>query len=267
LEQFGVTNAMIPPTALRMMQSVERPAENYDLSLEVIVVSGEKVTADIFEWANRELPDVTINEMYGMTEASGIVSNCQQWFESKPESMGKPVPGQSVAVLDPETLEELPPGETGEIAVDCSRSPTVFEQYWNASDKTAAATTSNWFLTGDLATVDDDGYYWFQNRADNLIISSGYRIAPQDVEETILQHPDVSSVGVVGVPDDVRGTVLKAFIKPTSIVDGDGLETEITDMVREELAAYQYPREIEFVEELPTTSSGKIDRETLQKDA
>jgi len=180
--------------------------------------------------------------------------------------MGKPVPGHDVAVVDPDTGAERPVGEIGEIAVERGNDPVIFEGYWNRPDRTEAATVDGWHLTGDLGYADADGHIWFKSRDDDLIITSGYRVGPSEVEDAILEHPDVEQVGVVGVPDDTRGEIIKAFCQPVGGVAGDDdLRESVRSLVRETLAKHEYPREIEFVEELPTTTTGKIRRAELRE--
>ncbi|QFU83672.1 AMP-binding protein [Natronorubrum aibiense] len=266
----AVTNAFLPPTAIRMLIDVDEPTERYDLSLEAICSGGEPLTNEILEWADEELAGVVVNELYGQTEANLLVTNCREWFPAKPGSMGKPVPGHEVAVLDPETGERVDPGSVGEIAVRRDDDPVIFEEYWNEPAKTDAVTLvdgpdgDRWHRTGDLAERDDDGYLWFAARDDDLIITSGYRVAPREVEETLLTHEAVSQIGVVGVPDETRGEIIRAVVQPTSEAAAtDELRADLRDLVRERLAAYEYPREIEFRDELPTTTTGKIRRTEL----
>lgn len=262
--EFDVTNAFIPPTAIRMLMNVDAPTERYDLSLEAICSGGEPLTREILEWADTELEGTVINELYGQTEANLLVTNCRDWFPAKPGSMGKPVPGHDVAVIDPDSGDPVDTGEVGEIAVRRGDDPVIFEEYWNAPEKTAAVTLGEWHRTGDLAKRDEDGSLWFVSRDDDLIITSGYRVAPREVEEAILEHDAVEQVGVVGVPDETRGEIIKAVVQPaTGETRSDELRTEIRTLVRERLAEYEYPREIEFVDELPTTTTGKIRRTEL----
>ena len=267
----AVTNAFLPPTAIRMLMDVEEPTERYALSLEAICSGGEPLTPEILEWADETLEGVVVNELYGQTEANLLVTNCREWFPAKPGRMGKPVPGHDIAVLDPETGERVDSGEVGEIAVRRGEDPVVFESYWNDPAKTAAVTRADgpdgdrWHLTGDLAERDEDGYLWFRSRDDDLIITSGYRVAPREVEETMLSHEAVAQVGVVGVPDERRGEIIKAAVEPTSAASAtDELRAELREFVRDRLAAYEYPREIEFRDELPTTTTGKIRRTELK---
>lgn len=263
LETYDVTDAFIPPTAIRMMMDID--ADRYDLSLKAICSGGEPLTPEILEWAADELEGVAVNEIYGQTEANLLVVTCQDWFPARAGSMGKPVPGHDVSIIDPETGEEQPTGEIGEIAVRHGDDPVIFEEYWKEPEKTAAARLDDWHLTGDLGYVDEDGYYWFKSRDDDLIITSGYRVGPGEVESAILEHPDVEQVGVIGVPDEKRGEVIKAFVQPVSGVTGDdSLRTEIRQLVRDLLANHEYPREIVFVDELPQTTTGKIQRSALR---
>jgi acetyl-CoA synthetase len=263
MEEFRVTSAFLPPTAIRMMMNVD--ADDYDLDLEAVCSGGEPLTPEIMEWADSELEGVAMNELYGQTEANLLVANCQSWFPAQPGSMGKPVPGHDVAIVNPETGEEQPTGEVGEIAVKRAGDPVLFEEYWNQPEKTEGVRVGEWHLTGDLAEQDEDGYIWFKSRDDDLIITSGYRVGPGEVEEAVLEHPDIEQVGVIGIPDETRGEVIKAFCQPVAGVDGDDdLREEVRTMVKEDLAKHEYPREIEFVDELPTTTTGKIRRSDLR---
>ena len=206
-----------------------------------------------------------MNELYGQTEANLLVTNCQEWFPAKPGSMGKPVPGHDVAIVDSETGEECPPEEVGEIAVRRDDNPVIFKEYWNEPEKTANITVCGWHLTGDLGTMDESGYVWFKSRDDVLTITSGYRVGPGEVEKAILEHTDVEQVGVIGVADDTRGEIIKAFVQPVSGEGSDTLRKEIRNLVREQLAKYEYPRRIEFVGDLPQTTTGKIQRRKLRE--
>jgi acetyl-CoA synthetase len=263
MEEFRVTATFLPPTAIRMLMHVDAGA--YDLALAAVCSGGEPLTPEILEWADEELEGVAMNELYGQMEANLLVSNCREWFPARAGSMGKPVPGHDVAVVDAETGEELPPGEVGQIAVRREDDPVVFEEYWNRPEKTAEVRVDGWHLTGDLAERDEEGYLWFKARDDDLIITSGYRVGPGEVEEAVLEHPDVEQAGVVGVADETRGEVIKAFCQTVDGVEGgDDLREAVRSLVRENLAKHEYPREIEFVDELPTTTTGKIRRTELR---
>jgi acetyl-CoA synthetase len=269
-EEFGVTDSFLPPTAIRMMMSVDDPSGKYDLDLKAICSGGEPLTPEILEWAREELEGVAVNELYGQTEANLLVTNCREWFPAQAGSMGKPVPGHDVAVVDQETGEQLGADEVGMIAVARDDDPVVFQEYWNQPEKTGRATVTGpdgveWHLTEDLGYYDEAGYFWFKARDDDVIITSGYRVGPGEVESAILGHPDVEQTGVVGVPDETRGEIIKAHVQPVDGVAGDDeLRGEIRDLVSENLAKYEYPREIEFVDSLPTTTTGKIQRRKLR---
>jgi acetyl-CoA synthetase len=264
LEEFDVTHAMFVPTALRMLMAAEVEPGDYDLALETLMSGSESVTPEITAWVADVFGDVPINENYGQTEVTGPISSCAAWFEPRPGSMGKPVPGSDVAIIDSETGERKPPGEIGEIAVRRNPAhPGIFEEYWNDPERTAAARIDGWHLTGDLATVDDDGYIWFESRADDLIITSGYRVSPIDVEKAILEHDAVTQAGVIGIPDDRRGEVIKAFVETTGD-EAAAIADELEHLVRGRVAQYAYPREVEVVDDLPKTVTGKIKRTTLR---
>ncbi|GAA0259280.1 acyl-CoA synthetase [Haladaptatus pallidirubidus] len=266
LERFSVTDTFLPPTAIRMMMGIENPAQKYELSLRSICSGGEPLPPEIMDWAETELDGVSVNELYGQTEANLLVSNCRDWFPVRAGSMGKPVPGHEVAVIDPVSGEEKPVGDVGMIAVERENDPIVFTEYWNHPEKTATTTLDGWHLTGDLGCRDSDGYFWFKSRDDDVIITSGYRVGPGEVESSILEHPDAEQVGVVGVPDETRGEIVKAFVQPVESRDGgESFREEIRSLVRHKLAKYEYPREIEFVSELPKTTTGKIQRRKLRE--
>jgi acetyl-CoA synthetase len=270
MAEFDVTHAFLPPTAIRMLMTVDDPGR-YDLALQAICSGGEPLTPEILEWATKELEGVAVNELYGQTEANLLVTNCREWFPAQAGSMGKPVPGHEVAIVDGETGERLDVDEVGVIAVARADDPVVFREYWNEPDRTAAASVTGpdgteWHLTGDLGSRDEEGYLWFKARDDDVIITAGYRVGPGEVESAILEHPDVEQVGVVGVPDGTRGEIIKAYVQTVAGATGDDdLREAIRDLVRESLAEYEYPRAIEFVDGLPTTTTGKIQRRKLRE--
>ncbi|WP_313690791.1 acyl-CoA synthetase [Halorarum halobium] len=263
MDEYDVTDAFLPPTAIRMLMS--HGTGSVDLSLETVCSGGEPLTPEILEWADDEMDGLVVNELYGQTEANLLVTNCRDWFSGRAGSMGKPVPGHEVAIVDTETGERKPPGEVGAIAVRRADDPVVFSEYWNAPERTAAATLDGWHLTGDLGSRDEDGYLWFKSRDDDVIITAGYRVGPGEVEGAILNHADVEQAGVIGVPDDTRGELIKAFVEPAAGVDPDDeLREEIRSLVRDRLAKHEYPREIEFLAGLPQTTTGKIRRRALR---
>lgn len=266
MERYNVTFGLFPPTALRMMREVENTADRYDLSLEVVCGSGEPITNDICQWVDDTFDDVLLTEAYGQTEADPTVADCPDWFEVRQGSMGRPIVGHDVAVIDAETGEERPSGEVGEVALRYEGDPVVFAEYWNDDERTAEAFLDEWYLTGDLAVRDEDGYFWYKGRADDIILTSGYRVGPDEVEDAILDHPVVAEVGVIGVPDDLRGERIKSFVKlAAGESPSEELKADIKARVKEQLAKYEYPREIEFVDDLPMTTTGKIRRVELRE--
>ena len=263
-DECDVTNAFVPPTALRMMQNAGNP-DRFDLSLDVVVAGGEALTSELRDWFDDALPDVTVNEIYGQTEANVFVCTCHEWFDVPPDSSGRATPGHEVTVLDPDSEATVPPGEVGEIAVAYDDDPMVYVEYWNAPDRTAESRTGRWHRTGDLGYRDQEGNYWFKARKDDVIITSGYRVGPGEVETTLLEHPAVAQAGVIGVPDESRGERIKAFVQTTrDVEDDDALRSDLREWVRDRLAEYEYPREIEFVSEFPQTTSGKLKRDELR---
>ena len=263
ISSLGVRNAFLPPTALKLLrrQAVDTSAVN----LRSVMSGGEPLDAEILAWGREHL-GVTINEMYGQTEANYVVGNCSSCWEVRPGSMGRPYPGHDVSVLDAEGLP-LPVGEVGELAVRAS-DPVLFLRYWEDPDATKKKFTASrdWLLTGDLAYRDSDGYLWFKSRSDDVINSAGYRIGPAEVESCLLEHPAIAMAAAIGVPDEVRGQVVKAYVVLTDDADGtDGLMDDLKKTVRTRLAAYVYPREIEVVPELPLTPTGKVLRSELRR--
>lgn len=263
MEEFGVTGTFLPASAIRMMMEVDNPTEKYDLDLEIIASGGESLTPEIYQWAEKEFEGLVVNEFYGQTEANLLVSNCHDWFDHQPGSTGKPVPGHKVGIVDSETGEEK---ERGEIAVRHDNDPVIFKEYWKEPEKTENARIGDWHLTGDLGKRDEDGYIWFASRKDDVIITSGYRVGPGEVESVILEHEGAEHVAVIGVPDETRGEIIKAFVVVAKGVDDlEKLREEIQELVRDKLAKYEYPREVEFIDELPRTTTGKIQRTKLRE--
>ena len=207
-----------------------------------------------------------IYDYYGQTETTAIVGNFK-FLKIRPGSMGKPTPGHVVEILDDDG-KIMPPGEEGHIAVKVKpfHPPSIFYGYWKNEEKNSEIFRGDWYYTGDKAYKDKDGYIWFVGRADDVIKSAGYRIGPFEGESALQEHPAVQESAVIGVPDDLRGQLVKAFIilKPGKVGSED-LKTEIQEHVKKVTAPYKYPREIEFVKELPKTISGKILRKDLRK--
>jgi acetyl-CoA synthetase len=263
IAKYGIRNALIPPTALKMMRQVKDPRSQYNYNLRSVVSSSEKLGEELLDWG-KEVFGLTINEVYGQTETHLVVGNCSEIMGVRSGSMGRAIPGHKVEVVDDSGVP-LPPGTVGEISVERS-STVMFLGYWRNPEATKEKTVGDRWLMGDLAKKDEDGYFWFVARKDDLINSAGYRIGPAEIEDCLIKHPAVGMAAAVGSPDDLRGEVVKAFIvlKP-DVTYGPGLEEEIKNYVKSRLAAYEYPREIEFVSELPITATGKIMRKELRK--
>ena len=262
LAKHRIRNAFMPPTALKLMRQVPDPSVRHDFKMRTIGSGGETLGEGLLAWGRRVM-GVTINEFYGQTECNLVVGNCSAVMPIRPGSMGRPIPGHTVAVVD-EDGHPVPAGSAGEIAVR-SPDPVMFLEYWKNTEATRNKFINDWSLTGDLARMDDDGYLWFVGRKDDLITSSGYRIGPAEIEDCIMKHPAVSMVAVIGRPDPVRTEIVKAFIVLREPGNASA-ETarDIQQFVKERLAAHEYPREIEFTDTLPMTATGKIMRRELK---
>ncbi|WP_292934645.1 AMP-binding protein [Noviherbaspirillum sp.] len=273
LEKYGVTNTFLFPTALKMMmKACPAPREKYALRLRAIMSAGEAVGDTVFNWCQSAL-GVTPNEMFGQTEMNYIVGNSAQRWPAKPGSMGRPYPGHHVAVIDDEG-KPVKAGETGEVALSRTDihgdpDPIFFIEYWKNPEATRGKYSGDWCRTGDLASVDEDGYLWYQGRADDMFKAAGYRIGPSEIENCLVKHPAVANVAVVPKPDPERGNIVKAFVVLTPDVErskeaDEKLIAELQTHVRGKLAPYEYPKEIEFISELPMTTTGKVQRRILR---
>jgi len=270
IEKYGVRNAFLFPTALKlMMKAFPRPRERFAVDLRSVMSAGEALGTTVFDWA-REALGVTINEMFGQTEMNYIVGNSHTLWPARPGSMGKPYPGHRIAVID-EDGREVADDAIGEIAVhrrapDGTADPVFFIGYDGNAEGTARKFTGEWCRTGDLAKRDADGYLWYQGRADDMFKAAGYRIGPSEIENCLVRHPAVANAAVVPSPDAMRGNVVKAFIvlaaghAPSAL-----LEEDIRQHVRRSLAPYEYPKEIEFIDALPMTTTGKVQRRVLRE--
>jgi acetyl-CoA synthetase len=263
IAKYGIRNAFMPPTALKMMRQVKDPKKRYDYKMRTIACGGETLGEELLDWG-REVMDLTINEFYGQTEVNLVVGNCNEIMEIRRGSMGKPIPGHRVDVVD-ESGNPVPPGVVGEVGIK-RPDPVMFLEYWRNPEATRDKFVNDWSLTGDLAKKDEDGYLWFVGRKDDVITSAGYRIGPAEIEDCLIKHKAVAMAAVIGSPDKIRGEIVKAFIvlKPDFTPSPD-LREEIANFVKTRLAAHEYPREIEFVKELPMTTTGKIMRRELRK--
>ena len=265
LEKYRIRNSFLFPTALKlMMKAVPNPKDKFRIDLRSIMSAGESVGVTVLEWAREQL-GVTINEMFGQTEINYVVGNCQAAWPVKPGSIGRPYPGHQVAVID-DKGNELPRGELGEIAVKRNDDPVFFLEYWKNPQATKDKFIGDWGCTGDQGRVDEDGYFWYQGRSDDVIKSAGYRIGPAEIESCLVKHPAVANAAVIGKPDATRGSVVKAFVVlQTGFSGNEKLIEEIQQHVRGRLAPYEYPREIEFIDALPMTTTGKVQRKELRK--
>ncbi len=264
MKKYNVRNVFMPPTALKMIRQVKEIKKRHTLNLRTIMSGGEALGAEVFAWAKDEL-GVTVNEIYGQTEVNYVVGNCEKILDVKPGSMGKPYPGHVVEVIDDEG-QVVKPGEIGEIAFHKLNDPVFFLEYWNQPEGTKEKFKGDWACSGDLGVKDEEGRLWFKGRKDDVISSAGYRIGPAEIEESLMKHPSVAMAAAVGSPDELRGSIVKAFIRlAAGYQPSPELAASIQEFVKVNLAAHEYPREIEFVQEFPMTTTGKIKRMDLRR--
>ncbi|MCL4747106.1 MAG: AMP-binding protein, partial [Burkholderiaceae bacterium] len=276
IEKYRVTNAFLFPTALKMMMKAEpEPRARRELRLRAIMSAGESVGETLFDWCRDGL-GVTVNEMFGQTEINYVVGNSSLRWPAKPGSIGRPYPGHRVAVLGEDGIEASA-GTLGEIAVHRSDihghpDPVFFIEYWRNRQATRAKYSGQWCRTGDLATRDDEGYLWYGGRADDMFKAAGYRIGPSEVENCLVRHEAVANAAVVPKPDRDRGNLVKAYVVLTPEYarlagDSQGMQSltaQLQAHVRGKLAPYEYPKEIEFIDALPMTTTGKVQRRVLR---
>ncbi len=277
MQQHAVTHTFLFPTALKaMMKAYPAPSQQFTLKLQAIMSAGEAVGDAVFGYCQHQL-GVTVNEMFGQTEINYIVGNCAMngqprdgiGWPAKPGSMGKGYPGHRVAVIDDEG-QECPAGVPGDVALHRYNQhgqpdPIFFLGYWKNEKSTLGKFTGDWCRTGDLALRDEDGYLWYQGRADDVFKSAGYRIGPSEIENCLVKHPAVANAAVVPKPDAERGALVKAYVVlAPGFEASDALVVELQSHVRGKLAPYEYPKEIEFTPELPMTTTGKVQRRVLR---
>ena len=286
MQRFGVTHTFLFPTALKAMMKAYpgEPSctvrEQFGLQLQAIMSAGESVGDAVFDYCHAQL-GVTVNEMFGQTEINYIVGNCAPAWPAKPGSMGRAYPGHRVAVID-EAGRVCAPGVVGDVAlhrldVHGDPDPIFFLGYWKNDAATQAKFTGDWCRTGDLATCDADGYLWYQGRADDVFKAAGYRIGPGEIENCLVKHPAVLNAAVVPKPDRERGALVKAYVvlapeyiakKPSATRARARFDAQLVANlqahVRGKLAPYEYPKEIEFVDALPMTTTGKVQRRVLR---
>ena len=258
-----VTVSLLTPTMLRRMVPVRDPVQRFGLHLRAVASGGESVGRETLEWADRTL-GVRVNEVYGQTECNLVLGNCWQALTPKPGSLGRAMPGHVAAIVDDEG-NQLAAGEVGQIAFK-RPDPVMMLEYWRNPQATAKKYAGDWLLTGDLGHCDDDGYFWYQSRTDDVITSAGYRIGPGEIEDALNGHPAVAMSAVIGVPDPVVTESIKAYVVLRPGVVGDAaLAESLRESVRSRLARHETPRAIEFVESLPLTATGKIMRRELRQ--
>ena len=270
IERYQIRNTFLFPTALKLiMKAYPRPRDQFDIDLRSVMSAGEAVGTTVFEWA-RDALGVTINEMFGQTEMNYIVGNSHTLWPARPGSMGRPYPGHRIALLD-DAGNEVPAEEAGEIAVhrkapDGTSDPVFFIEYFRNPEGTTRKFSGDWCRTGDIAIADDDGYLWYQGRADDMFKAAGYRIGPSEIENCLVRHPAVANAAVVPSPDETRGNVVKAFVVlAPGFSPSSDLEADLARHVRQHLAPYEYPKEIEFIDALPMTTTGKVQRKVLRE--
>jgi acetyl-CoA synthetase len=263
LSRNEVANVFTTPTAMRSMMSIEDAATRYPCKFRRVCSAGEPLNPEAIRWFRQQY-GLTVLDYYGLTESYPLVAN-YPWMDVREGSMGRPMPGWDVRVLD-EDENEVARGERGEICLRARSNPHYPLGYWNNDEAALETFGGDWFHTKDAAVMDDDGYVWYAGRADDVIISAGYRIGPFEVESACIEHPAVREAAAVASPDERRGNVVKAFIVLAADYEpSDELASEIGVFVRDRLSQYAYPRKIEFVDDLPKTLTGKIRRIELRE--
>ncbi len=263
IERYQVTTFCAPPTMYRLLK--QEPLDEHDISsIEYATTAGEALNPDLFAYW-RDAAGLTIFEGFGQTETPLTIGNLTN-STPRPGSMGKPVPLYDVAILR-EDGTRCVPGETGEICIHIDPHPAgIMMEYYRDPEKTAATMHDGWYHTGDTAWEDEDGYYWYVGRNDDVIKSSGYRIGPFEIESVLLEHDAVRECAVTGVPDELRGHAVKAtIVLAPGVVGTPELTQELQQWVKDQTAPYKYPRIIEYVDELPRTVNGKIRRVAIRE--
>ncbi|CAN5760446.1 AMP-binding protein [soil metagenome] len=264
LEKHEVGNLFTTPTALRAMTTLKDPGSQYDVNLRIACSAGEPLNPELIRWFEKHF-GINFFDYSVLTESYPLCGNFPT-VEVRPGSMGRPMPGWEVAILAPDSSNEVPTGEVGEICLKAHTNPHYPLGYWNRPEDTEEVFGGEWFRTKDAAHMDADGYVWYEGRADDVIISAGYRIGPFEVESAIVELPEVVEAAAVAIPDKERGNVVKAFVKVAEgVAPSEELVDRIKEHVRKSYAAYAYPRSVEFVDDLPKTLTGKIRRIELRR--
>ncbi|ASS89412.1 acetate--CoA ligase [Aeribacillus pallidus] len=264
IEKYGVTVWYSAPTAFRMLMSAgDELVKKYNLSsLRHILSVGEPLNPEVIRWGMKVF-NKRIHDTWWMTETGGHLICNYPCMDIRPGSMGKPIPGVKAAIID-DHGNELPPNRMGNLAIK-KGWPSMMQAIWNNPEKYESYFIGDWYVSGDSAYMDEDGYFWFQGRVDDVIMTSGERVGPFEVESKLVEHPAVAEAGVIGKPDPVRGEIIKAFVALRSGYEAsEDLKEDIRQFVKKGLAAHAAPREIEFCEKLPKTRSGKIMRRVLK---
>ncbi|SDB70628.1 acyl-CoA synthetase [Belnapia rosea] len=261
MAEHGVRNAFLPPTALKMLRMVP-DAARFGARPRSIGSGGETLGTELLDWG-RAAFGCTINEFYGQTECNLVISSCATLMPPRPGWMGRAVPGHEVAVVDA-AGQVLQPGQQGTIAIR-RPDPVMFLGYWNKPEATAAKFAGDWLLTGDQGEQDDDGWFRFVGRDDDVITSAGYRIGPGEIEDCLAAHPAVAMAAVIGLPDPLRTEAVTAVIVPApGVIADEDLARRLQDHVKQRLAAHVYPRRVHFTDALPLTATGKVMRGVLR---
>jgi acetyl-CoA synthetase len=266
MERYGVTNFAYAPTAYRALAAAgEELPKKFNLKLRKASSAGEPLNPEVIHWFQEHL-NVAIYDHYGQTELLMLVCNYHAIDHAiKPGSMGLPMPGFGVGLVDDEG-NQIKPGQTGQIAMSRDNFAYIFKGYWKDPEKSVENHLGNWHLSGDIARLDEDGYFWFEGRSDDLINTSGYRVGPFEIESALLEHPAVAESAVISVPDAQRGEAIKAYvILREGFSESAELTAELQQVVRERVGKHAFPRSIVYGEALPKTPSGKIQRFILRK--
>ena len=260
MADLGIRNVFLPPTALKLMRQagVKHPG----VKLRSIFTGGESLGGELLGWV-RETFGIDAHEVFGQTECNLVIGSNSNLFPIRPGSMGRATPGFDVRIVN-EHGEELPRGTRGIIGVR-QPCPCTMIEYWRNPEATAKKYAGEFLLTGDLGVQDEDGYFWYVSREDDVITTAGYRVGPSEIEHTLMKHPAVAMSAVVGIPDPIRTESIKAWIvlRP-GFAPSDALAREIQDFVKVQLAAHEYPRFVQFAETLPMTATGKVLRRELR---
>lgn len=258
LDAHSIRNAFLPPTALKLMSQHPAPGAT---TLRSVLSGGEALGEAALDWARKGL-GLTVNEIYGQTECNLVLGNCVSVFDPKPGSTGRPNPGSNIAIVDENGIP-VPTGTVGEIGIHHDHMG-MFLEYWKQPEKTEAKFKNDFLMTGDVAEMDEDGFFWFSSRDDDVISSAGYRVGPTEIENCLQSHPDVVFAGVIGIPDDIRGQAIKAYVVLSDSASSATIKQELIDSVKSRVSPHVAPREIEVLKAMPMTATSKIMRRDLR---